>query len=497
MDAFRRLTKSQYRNTLRDLLNLDENVGRVLPDDAVSAEGFTNDGQSMQLSPMQMETYFRVAQKALDLAVVNPNEKPEIQNFKLSFGDNINKEPIADKLVLGAGSKQLALKNFTIDEVSPEKSFDFEPKLMQRKYRFIEGYKGNSTVREWRDFDSIYHAVFAGLSGPRAPYPKGAPIDFNGEGMLMRPAVPAKAAWSPTMVWSPRFKISVRELPTTGNFKIKVNAAKYRDSLLLKQGSPALENNAKTQNVSIGSDSQLNLVESGVYQLVKKYLPKSKATKLDIRIGDKNLSLPLQAVNGGKNGNKIKVDGSNKKAVSEILIQVPGKDKYINLSEIEVYDKKNNKINKPTITMSSEYAQSMGPDKFTDGKLNNFGHTQQEGNPWVKISFKKPTIASSLLIYNRKGFESRFDGAEFSYSNKEKLVVKRLLNDISEASDIHEGIKVLRLAKGSYPVEIIPNKDIEVKIISLTPLNENNVNFQDFLAFEKRNHIEPTNGIPS
>ncbi len=32
---------------------------------------------------------------------------------------------------------------------------------MPTKYRFIEGYQGNGTVRGWRDFDSIYHAVFA------------------------------------------------------------------------------------------------------------------------------------------------------------------------------------------------------------------------------------------------------------------------------------------------------------------------------------------------
>ena len=99
--SVRRLTKSQYRNTLRELLKLDENVGRILPDDAVSPEGFRNDGDSMQLSPMQMETYFSIAQKALDLSVVNPDQKPKIQNFRVDFGDEINKKPIADKLILG------------------------------------------------------------------------------------------------------------------------------------------------------------------------------------------------------------------------------------------------------------------------------------------------------------------------------------------------------------------------------------------------------------
>ena len=38
---------------------------------------------------------------------------------------------------------------------------------MRTKYRFIEGYRGNDTVRGWRDFDSIYHAVFRGYAGQR------------------------------------------------------------------------------------------------------------------------------------------------------------------------------------------------------------------------------------------------------------------------------------------------------------------------------------------
>lgn len=489
--SVRRLTKSQYRNTLRDLLSLDENVGRTLPDDAVSAEGFTNDGKSMQLSPMQMETYFSIAQKALDLAVVNPDEKPQIQNFKVNFGDNINKEPIADKLILGAGSKQLELKNFLVTEPVPQKPFAFEPYKMQRQYRFIEGYKGNSTVREWRDFDSIYHAVFAGTSGPRAPYPKGDPINFSDEGMLMRPSIPAKASWSPTIVWSPRFKISLRELPSTGNFKVKVTAAKFRDSLILKKGSPVVEDNVSTQSIYVDNTAKSELIipEEGIYQLDIKYLPKAKATNLNLKLGSQTFVLPLQAENGGKNGNKIKVQGSNKKDVSSILIQVPGKDKYINLSEIEVYDRKNKKIKKPLITMSSEYSKVMGPDKFTDGKLNNFGHTQQEDNPWIKIEFNKPTQVSSLIIYNRKGYESRFDGAEFTYFNKEKLIVKRLLNDISEASEIQEGLKVLSLAKGKYPVEIMPNKSLRLDSLRLSPLTKNDDNYHLFTAFEQRHPL--------
>jgi hypothetical protein len=59
-----------------------------------------------------------------------------------------------------------------VTELTPKKPFPYEPFFMQKKFRFIEGYQGNDTVRGWRDFDSIYHAVFADMRGSPG-YPKG------------------------------------------------------------------------------------------------------------------------------------------------------------------------------------------------------------------------------------------------------------------------------------------------------------------------------------
>ena len=61
------------------------------------------------------------------------------------------------------------------------KPFDFEPFAMRTKYRFIEGYAGNDTVRGWRDYDSIYHAVFACMRGTPG-YPEGAPVQHGPAG---------------------------------------------------------------------------------------------------------------------------------------------------------------------------------------------------------------------------------------------------------------------------------------------------------------------------
>ena len=63
----RRLTVAQYRNTLRDLLGLQEDLTDVLPPDGVSKDGFANNEQTLALSPLQVEAYFDIAEQGARL----------------------------------------------------------------------------------------------------------------------------------------------------------------------------------------------------------------------------------------------------------------------------------------------------------------------------------------------------------------------------------------------------------------------------------------------
>lgn len=67
--VLRRLSRDEYRNTLRDLLGLDYDIGRSLPPDT-RYEGFDHVGEVQELSPSQMETYLRLARDAIDKAIV-------------------------------------------------------------------------------------------------------------------------------------------------------------------------------------------------------------------------------------------------------------------------------------------------------------------------------------------------------------------------------------------------------------------------------------------
>ena len=210
----RRLTVAQYRNTLRELLLLEDDLTEVLPPDAVSRDGFVNNQETLALSPLLIEAYFEIAEQALDRCIVDPKSRPRVQYFRVDLGAGINPQPCPDKLILGANSLLLDNRDFVVTQPRLSKPFDFEPIAMRTKYRFIEGYAGNDTVRGWREYDSIYHAVFACMRGTPG-YPKGLPYSTVPQGLLLRPAITNDEVFQGEGTYGPRanFKISLRELP--------------------------------------------------------------------------------------------------------------------------------------------------------------------------------------------------------------------------------------------------------------------------------------------
>ncbi len=271
----RRLTVAQYRNTLRELLLLEDDLTDILPADAVSKDGFLNNHERLELSPLLTETYFEIAEKALSRVIIDPNAKPSIQNFRLDFGSGINPKPVSERLVLGAGSTLLTPEDFTVTQLTAKKPFPFEPFFMRTKFRFIEGYQGNDTVRGWRDFDSIYHAVFADFRGSGG-YPKGKAYGTVPEGLLLRPAIPNDELFGADGTYGPKanFKIAVRELPDNGRFRVTVTAAKYDDGLLLDKGTVAAEGKEIVVN-----NGTATIRTPGIYQVAVH--PASPATAPD------------------------------------------------------------------------------------------------------------------------------------------------------------------------------------------------------------------------
>ncbi|MBM4075407.1 MAG: DUF1587 domain-containing protein, partial [Planctomycetes bacterium] len=280
--SVRRLTVSQYRNTLRDLLALEEDLTEVLPPDGVSKDGFANNGQILGLTPLQMEYYFEIAEKAIDLSVVDESAKPVIQTFRMDLGKGINETPCPDNLILGADNLLLRNEDFRVVELSPTKPFAYQPFAMRTAYEFIEGYVGNDTIRGWKKFDSIYHSVFACMRGTKG-YPKGEPYRAIPGGLLLRPAIPSSEIFGQSSTYGPmaNFKISLRELPDRGNFRVTVMASRYDDGLMLETGSPiqkvASADAPSTDVVTAefkpdaNQSPSVNLVADGIYQVDVDY----------------------------------------------------------------------------------------------------------------------------------------------------------------------------------------------------------------------------------
>ena len=298
----RRLTVTQYRNTLRDLLQLNDDLTEVLPPEAVSKDGFQNNARAMVLSPLLLESYFDIARKSLDLCIVDEQATPVIQNFRVDLGASTNANPCPDELILGAHSILLKNPDYQVTELAPPKPFDYRPFKMRTAYRFIEGYEGNATVRGWREFDSIYHAVFACMrgsgiriieAGPKTAYPKGRPYQTIPEGVLLRPAIPSLELFGLGSTYGPfaNFKISLRELPDHGNFRVTVRATRYDDVLLLDPDEPISVVQPQTIcDLSPSSPTELTIEEAGIYQVDVHFLTGEQAGVLSLEWDGRNTS---------------------------------------------------------------------------------------------------------------------------------------------------------------------------------------------------------------
>lgn len=297
--AVRRLTVAQYRNTLRDLLGLQEDLTDALPADGISKDGFTNHEQTLTLSPLQIEAYFDIAEKALDACLVDETQPPAIQHFRMEFGTKINPEPCPDNLILGALSELLNNADFVVSEPPPVKPFAFTHRKMRTAYDFIEGYAGNDTVRGWRKYNSIYHSVFACVRGTPG-YPKGLPHQVIPSGLVLRPAIPSPEIFGQSNTYGPmaNFKISLRELPDTGNFRVRVKAARYDDALLLDAGTrpQAMDTATAVVDLEATPHKPVKIETAGIYQIDVYCSPGESKGLCSLTLGERQFARQLHEV---------------------------------------------------------------------------------------------------------------------------------------------------------------------------------------------------------
>jgi len=96
--VLRRLNRSEYQNTMRDLLGIEQNYVKDFPPESLSEDGFRNDGATLQISDLQMEYYLKAAREGLRKAIVlGPRPKVTRQEFTETVKDKNRGSNILDK----------------------------------------------------------------------------------------------------------------------------------------------------------------------------------------------------------------------------------------------------------------------------------------------------------------------------------------------------------------------------------------------------------------
>lgn len=95
----------------------------------------------------------------------------------------------------------------------------------------------------------------------------------------------------------------------------------------------------------------------------------------------------------------------------------------MNISEVEVVSGGKNIAKTASLKQSSEYNSGQFPVQLlVDGNKDNFAHTSTQANPWMRGDFDSPIKVSQFRVWNRRGFENRFNNGKIEFFNGEKLV---------------------------------------------------------------------------
>jgi hypothetical protein len=81
--ALHRLNRSEYQNSVHDLLGLDVDVETMLPPDSIT-HGFDNMSEALTVTPTLMEAYVRAAGKISRVAVGDPEMQPIVDTYRVA-----------------------------------------------------------------------------------------------------------------------------------------------------------------------------------------------------------------------------------------------------------------------------------------------------------------------------------------------------------------------------------------------------------------------------
>jgi Protein of unknown function (DUF1592)/Protein of unknown function (DUF1588)/Protein of unknown function (DUF1587)/Protein of unknown function (DUF1585)/Protein of unknown function (DUF1595)/Planctomycete cytochrome C len=150
--VLRRLNRTEYENTLRDLLGVRTELKTLLPEDG-KAFGFDNVGEALDLSPVHMQRYMDAANAALRDAV-KFGPAPEKKTVSAPFDSGRNAENVGKHWHKLSDGAVVFFTNGGFPEIKPEFSAP------------VEGlYRVKITGHAFQSDDDATFSVYAGTFG--------------------------------------------------------------------------------------------------------------------------------------------------------------------------------------------------------------------------------------------------------------------------------------------------------------------------------------------
>jgi mono/diheme cytochrome c family protein len=166
--AVHRLNRTEYRNAIRDLLDLEIDVASLLPADD-SSYGFDNIGDILSISPTLLEAYLEAARRISQEALGSPSLPRDTVTYRVS--PDLTQDYRLDGLPFGTRGGMLVEHHFPLDG-----EYIVKAQLLRS---FIGGIMGLSEV----------HQLEFSLDGHRMQlFPVGGKKPAAGEGDTAQPA---------------------------------------------------------------------------------------------------------------------------------------------------------------------------------------------------------------------------------------------------------------------------------------------------------------------
>ena len=163
--AFHRLNRAEYRNAVRDLLDVEVDVAELLPGDDVSY-GFDNIAGVSKVSPTLLERYLGAADVVSRLAVGRPAPFENIDYFRVP--DDLSQEKRLPGMPYGTRGGMRISYTFPVDG-----DYVVAPRLQRDLNESMPAYEEDQVLEVSIDGERVAVFTLPGVppSGPRQPPP--------------------------------------------------------------------------------------------------------------------------------------------------------------------------------------------------------------------------------------------------------------------------------------------------------------------------------------